>query len=198
MADDNKYNDNDRNPKKGGDFKMQPRAWVVWVALTGIVIVLLAVHERMEYPGEVLSQYKFQQIVDSNQVFQATINYSPQSPFLTEVTGKYYRTDNAGNRLKENDRESPPIPFRTKARLIPDIEKKLLSLPQFEVKEPNTMLLSVVWSVLPIVIIIVLVWCIFIRQIKMAGEGGLSFGKSKVPLLARGRNKTRFKQVAGI
>jgi cell division protease FtsH len=199
MADDNKYNDNDRNPKKGGEFKMQPRAWVVWVALTGIVIVLLAVHEKMDSPGELLTQYRFQQLVESNQVASAIINYSPQAGLLTEVTGRYYRTDPAtGARLKEGDHDAPSVPFRTKARLIPDIEKKLLSLPQFEVREPNTMLLSVVWSVLPIVIIIVLVWFIFIRQIKMAGKGALSFGKSKARLLAKERNKTTFKDVAGI
>jgi cell division protease FtsH len=198
MADDNKYSGDDRNQKKGGDFKMQPRAWVVWVALAGIVIVLLAVHERMDSPGELIGQYRFQQLVESNQIASAIVNYSPQAGLLTEVTGRYYRADKDGNRLKENDREIAAVNFRAKVRLIPDFEKKLLALPQVEVREPNTMLLSVVWSVLPIVIIIVLVWFIFIRQIKMAGKGALSFGKSKARLLAKERNKTTFKDVAGI
>src|SRR5467141_2081246 len=64
--------------------------------------------------------------------------------------------------------------------------------------EPNTMLLSVVLSGLPIIVIAALIWFFFIRQIKMAGKGALSFGKSKARLLAKERNKTTFKEVAGI
>src|SRR5258707_12515530 len=78
------------------------------------------------------------------------------------------------------------------------MEDKLFALPQFEPREPNTMLFSVLWSVLPILIIGGLIWFFFIRQIKMAGKGALSFGKSKARLLAKERNKTTFKEVAGI
>jgi len=90
------------------------------------------------------------------------------------------------------------VQFRTKARLTNRMENKILALENFEVREPNTMLLSVVWSVLPFVIIAALIWFFFIRQIKMAGKGALSFGKSKARLLAKERNKTTFKDVAGI
>ena len=47
-------------------------------------------------------------------------------------------------------------------------------------------------------VIATLIWFFFIRQIKMAGKGALSFGKSKARLLAKERNKTTFKDVAGI
>src|SRR5438105_12357665 len=151
----------------------------------------------METQGDPLNQYQFQQLVESNQIAQATINYSPQNPYLTEIVRKYFRTDSSGNRIKKNDLDDL-IPFRTKARLTQKMEEKLLGLPQFEVREPNTMLLSVVWSVLPIIIIAALIWFFFIRQIKMAGKGALSFGKSKARLLAKERNKTTFKEVAGI
>ena len=65
-------------------------------------------------------------------------------------------------------------------------------------REPNTMLFSFMLSVLPIIVIAALIWFFFIRQIKMAGKGALSFGKSKARLLAKERNKTTFKEVAGI
>src|SRR5208283_119754 len=88
--------------------------------------------------------------------------------------------------------------FRAKVRLYPELEKKLLTLPQFEPREPNTMLFSFLLSILPIVVIAALIWFFFIRQIKMAGKGALSFGKSKARLLAKERNKTTFKDGAGI
>ena len=43
-----------------------------------------------------------------------------------------------------------------------------------------------------------LLWFFFIRQIKMAGKGALSFGRSKARLLAKDRNKITFKEVAGV
>src|SRR5216683_1030352 len=197
MANDNKHNDDDKRPKKGGEFRVPPRTWIVWIAIFGGIILLMLARERMESPGETLSQHQFQRLVDSNQIAQATINYSPQNPFLTEIIGKYFKTDSAGNRIKKNDQDET-VAFRTKARLTRKMEEKLLRDPRIEPREPNTMLLSVVWSVLPIVIIAALIWFFFIRQIKMAGKGALSFGKSKARLLAKERNKTTFKDVAGI
>ena len=189
MSDDNKHREDDKNPKKGGEFKVPPRTMVVWIAILGGITLLMLFKDRMDSPGEFVNQYKFQQLVESNQIVQATINYNPQSPDLREITGKYWKLD--GERKVE-------APFRAKARLLPDLEKKLLSLPQFEPREPNTMLFSFLLSVLPIIVIAALIWFFFIRQIKMAGKGALSFGKSKARLLAKDRNKTTFKDVAGV
>jgi cell division protease FtsH len=185
----NRHNDEEKNNRKGGEFRVPPRTWVVWIAIFGGIVLLMLFKDRMEPQGETLTQFQFQQLVESNLITQATISYNPQSPFLNEITGKY-------NKI-ENDRKVPTT-FRTKARLTTKLEEKLFSLPQFEPREPNTMLWSVAVSVLPFIIIAALIWFFFIRQLKMAGKGALSFGKSKARLLAKERNKTTFKDVAGI
>jgi len=200
MSDDNKHNnEDDKNSKKGGEFRVPPRTWVVWIAIFGGIILLMVMRDRWESPGTLINQYKFQQLVESNQIAQATINYNPQDPYLTDVVGKYYKTDSSGARIQGKDGDVQE-PFRAKVRLTADLEKKILSgqYPQYEVKEPNTMLLSLVWSILPFAAIAAFIWFFFIRQIKMAGKGALSFGKSKARLLAKERNKTTFKDVAGI
>jgi cell division protease FtsH len=199
MSDDNKYNEDDKNSKKGGEFRVPPRTWVVWIAIFGGIILLMVMRDRWESPGQLINQNKFQQLVDSNQIAQATINYNPQDPYLTEIVGKYYKVDSAGNRIQGKDGDLTES-FKARVRLIPRLERKILSgkYPQFEVKEPNTMLLSLVWSILPFAAIAAFIWFFFIRQIKMAGKGALSFGKSKARLLAKERNKTTFKDVAGI
>jgi cell division protease FtsH len=199
MSDDNKYSEDDKNPKKGGEFRVPPRTWVVWIAIFGAIILLMVMRDRWETPGTLINQYRFQQLVESNQIAQATLNYNPQDQYLTEVVGKYYKTDPSGARIQGKDGDVTEN-FRAKVRLTNDLEKKILSgaYPQFEVKEPNTMLLSLVWSILPFAAIAAFIWFFFIRQIKMAGKGALSFGKSKARLLAKERNKTTFKDVAGI
>ena len=87
------------------------------------------------------------------------------------------------------------VPFHIKARLLPEFEQKLLSMKEFEPREPNTMLFSFMLSVLPILVIAALIWFFFIRQIKMAGKGALSFGKSKARLLAKERNKQTIRRL---
>ena len=191
MADDNRHNDDEKTPRKSGEFRVPPRTWIVWILIFGCIILLMLFKEKMAEPGEVLSQPRFWQLVESNQIAPgATINYSLQS-ILNEVVGKYYKADSDRKIL---------VPFRARVRMTPDMETELLRAHPdvFEPKEPNTMLLSAVWTVLPIVVVATLIWFFFIRQIKMAGKGALSFGKSKARLLAKERNKTTFKDVAGI
>jgi cell division protease FtsH len=192
MADDNRFNDDDKNPKKGGDFKVPPRTWVVWIAIIGSIITLVLFRGKMEAPGELVSQSRFMSLVDSNLIKVAKVNYNPQSP-LQDIVGEYYK----------DDERTTTVPFRAKVRLTERMEDKLFDTNskvsgKFEAKEANMMLMSVIWSVLPIVVIAAFIWFFFIRQIKMAGKGALSFGKSKARLLAKERNKTTFKDVAGI
>jgi len=189
MSDDNRNRDDDRTPKKGGEFRVPPRTMVVWIAILGGITLLMLFKDRMESPGGGITQTKFMQLVDSNQIVQAVINYNPQGSYLREITGKYWKMDND---------HKVEVPFQAKVVLYPELEKKLVNMPQFEPREPNTMLFSFMLSILPIVIIAALIWFFFIRQIKMAGKGALSFGKSKARLLAKERNKTTFKDVAGV
>jgi cell division protease FtsH len=192
MADDNKYNGDDKNPKKGGEFRVPSRTWVVWIAILGAITILVLFRDRMEYQGQTLLPYEFQQLVESNQLAQVSLNYNPQSPGVAQITGTYIKTDSNGNKLKE------PVPFRTKVVATEKLLNELQALPPFEVHEPNTMFLNVLLTVLPFILIAAFIWFFFIRQIRMAGKGALSFGKSKARLLAKERNKTTFKDVAGI
>ena len=79
MSDDNKYSGDDKNPRKAGEFRVPPRTWVVWIAILGGIVLLMLFKDRMEPPGDLLSQPTFQQLVESNQIVQATINYNPRA-----------------------------------------------------------------------------------------------------------------------
>src|SRR5215471_12140490 len=159
MADDNRYNDDDRTPRKGGEFRVPPRTWIVWIVIFSGIIALMLLRERMDSPGQVLTQWDFLLKVESNQIAQATINYNPQDPYLTEIVGTYYKTDATGARIQGKDGDVKEN-FRAKVRLIPRLERKILSgqYPQFEVKEPNTYLLSLIWGILPFAAIAAFIW----------------------------------------
>jgi ATP-dependent Zn protease len=160
--------------------RRQARVWIIWAAIFGGIILLMLFKDRMESPGDLLSQYQFEQLVESNQIACATINYNAQGSALNEIDGKYYRL--------ENDRKLE-VPFRSKVRLTRDLEAKLLSLPQFEPHEPNTMVFSFVVSVLPIIVIAALIWFFFIRQIKKAARNSSS---TQVLQARAGEQQARF------
>jgi len=190
MAEDNKSNDKDKSPK-GGEFRVPPRTWIVWVAIIGSIVTLVMLKGKIEYQGEVVDSEKFLQLLQSNQVVAASVNFNPQTHPVEVIEGKYAVLDSEGKKIKEQI-------FRTKIFLTEGLQNKLNSLPNSGIHEPNQLLLNVIWGVLPFVLIGAFIWFFFIRQIKMAGKGALSFGKSKARLLAKERNKTTFKDVAGV
>ncbi len=57
---------------------------------------------------------------------------------------------------------------------------------------------SILVSLLPILLLVMLLFFLFRAQMKSAGRGAMSFGKSKARLLTMDKNKVTFKNVAGI
>jgi cell division protease FtsH len=183
MSDENKINNDD---KKNGEFRVPPKTWIVWIVIIGGILALVLFKNQMTPPPTSIKPQEFWAKVDAGQLESATINFSPQSP-IYDIVGKF---------KSEKPGMSPT--FHVKMMLTDKLVEKLVALPEVEIKEPNTMLLSVMMTLLPILLIGAFIWFFFIRQIKMAGKGALSFGKSKARLLAKERNKTTFKDVAGI
>lgn len=67
-----------------------------------------------------------------------------------------------------------------------------------EIPPQNPMLWHIISSLLPVLLIFGLIYFLFIRQMRAAGHGAMSFGKSRAKMLNRERNKITFKNVAGI
>ena len=57
---------------------------------------------------------------------------------------------------------------------------------------------SILLTFLPILLVLMLLFFLFRHQMKSAGRGALSFGKSKARLLSMDKHKVTFKDVAGI
>ena len=65
-------------------------------------------------------------------------------------------------------------------------------------KREQYMLSNLAISFLPIALFLLVLYLLFRQQIRMAGKGAMSFGKSKARMLARDKNKITFKDVAGV
>ena len=197
MSDESKHADN-KNNKRNGDFKVPPRTYLLWIAIVLAIPLLMIFRNNSGPQAELLTQIQFIEKVESNLISKGTIIYDPQSPYLREIRGKYIKTDASGQPVLDSGGKPVEVAFTAKSLLPEKLEEKLIFSGKFETKQPNTMLLGILYSLFPILLIGLLIWFFFIRQIKMAGKGALSFGKSKARLLTKEKNKTTFKDVAGV
>ena len=185
--------DNGQRKPPGGGFKISSMTLLAWVAIIAATVVLFMMKERYAAPATQLSQSDFLAKFQTNAIAHATINLGGQTSQLTPITGTYYPEDKDGKLAKEAVPFVAPNVYLTQKML-----DELLVSDRIEAGAPNAMLMNVVWGVAPFLILGALFWFFFIRQIKIAGKGALSFGKSKARMLAKDRNKTTFKDVAGV
>jgi cell division protease FtsH len=190
MPEENKQTGPGKNNKNGGEVKVPPRGWLVWILLAGLVPLLFVVSKQKDTKYTLLPRNKLLEYFDEGRIIKGTIFYNAQSSILQEIKGVYASTNTAGIREE--------VPFRTKTRLQDDVESKLLNSGVFETEEPNTVLVSMFYTLAPILLVAFFVYFFFIRQIKMAGKGAMSFGKSKARMLSKEKNRTTFKDVAGV
>ena len=82
----------------------------------------------------------------------------------------------------------------------PDQPRNIVLDKLFRSKTPAPNYMSYVFSILPIVLVLSLLYFIFSRQMKGMGgaSGAMSFGKSPAKMLMKDDNKITFKDVAGI
>ncbi len=82
--------------------------------------------------------------------------------------------------------------------VLSDYEKSVIFAHDFKKEETSGTMKMLLWNLLPILLIIFLLFFLFRSQMKSAGKGAMSFGKSKAKMLNQESNKVTFKDVAGI
>ena len=186
----------DEKPNPGGqgerqppEMRVPPRTWLVWIAILALIPFLWRLRDQGDAKVHHLNHQEFQQKLEDGQIERGVITYNPQDNRLAEITGRYRESYQGATNL---------VPFKIKTRLFEDTEKSMVRSGNFETVYQNTLFLGLLYTLLPFILLALLIWFFLVRQIRMAGKGALSFGKSKARMLSRERNKTTFKDVAGI
>jgi cell division protease FtsH len=94
---------------------------------------------------------------------------------------------------------TPSTPFSVPVQTTiqgADLDKTVKGKASYEINKDY--LGSIIFTFLPFLLIIGILFFLFRQQMKSAGRGAMSFGKSKARLLTMDRNKVTFKDVAGI
>jgi cell division protease FtsH len=189
--DDSNQKDNKKKPGSGSFNNIPVFTLLAWAAIIAATVGLFMVKKTYTAPTAQLSQADFLNKFASNQIVHASINFNAQSSPLTPIAGEYLETGKDG--------KTHSVAFVSpNAMLTQKMLDQLLVSDKIEAGAPNVMLTNFLWGIAPFVVLGLLFWFFFIRQIKAAGKGALSFGKSKARMLAKDRNKTTFKDVAGV
>jgi cell division protease FtsH len=179
-------------PKKKPELtppRFSPKGMLIWLAI--FMLMLMAyqyyLHDQ-ETVQELVYNPEFVQLVETKEVTACEI--------VEEVSGSQFVLGT----LKTLDaRTGKPKRFRVDVMVTDTMPKWLRDNGvKFSFKRQNPYFWQLLSGAIPVVLLLGLLYFLFTRQMKAAGHGALSFGKSRAKMMARDKNKVTFKDVAGI
>jgi len=149
--------------------------------------------------GETISYAAFKQLFFDNKiVLGATESIKVyQTPDSEEAVLVATKGTPIGYSTEEIKQVGKPFIVRTDSLIMRDELATLVESNVIPRRDDNTFG-KVLFSFLPVLLLIALIFFLFRHQMKSAGRGAMSFGKSKAKLLTEDQIKVTFKDVAGI
>ena len=167
---------------------MPIRGMAVWFLLLALFLLMF---QMFNQGPEKLNKYtytEFVKLVNDQRVRNAQI--------VMEVSGSRFVK---GELLDLDEKTGKNKKYRVYLAETESLQKLLLEKGvQFEITPQNPYLWQILSGAIPFLLIMGLLYFMFTRQMRMAGKGAMSFGKSRAKLLTRGKNRITFADVAGI
>ena len=189
----NEDNKDSQNQPKG----FNPKVLLIWLAILAAIIGLV-----MAQSGEISTANRALSSVDDlisaaqeDRIEKAIIQSDPKGgEEWYAVNGKVLNPA-----FEVDEKQYKSLPFLVKGRITESEYKQLRSLlgGRLTEKPSSTIWTDLLFSLLPFLLIIGLLYFLFVRQLRMAGKGALNFGKSKAKMLTRENEKIVFDDVAG-
>ena len=179
-----------KRPADGRDPRFPMRFILLWVVILIMIPLFLKFRPFQPENIEKLDTGKLRSLVEEGAVKRVTVLAASGDPVET-IEGEYEQADPSGAKKTQK--------FSSKVIWSDNFEKFFSEhkVP-IEFQPANQFWLNLVLSAAPFVLFVALLYFIFIRQIKLAGKGAMSFGKSRARMLNRDKNKVTFKDVAGM
>ena len=98
MPENNQPNKEGPDDKKGGDLKVPPRTLLIWIAILGVVPLVMFFHNQGDMRGRKDITYPVLSIIVTNHLLVPKVNvitYDHQNEDVKEITGRYYTYDEA-------------------------------------------------------------------------------------------------------
>jgi len=211
-----------RRPLKNGPpDRFQPKVALIWLVVLLAIISVMVFSPMVKPEPTILSIHQLKKQVELGNVLGGTIksdlNGGPEWYLITGTLRMepaqaiaFGASDNEGETASSEDGtdEAVPqkpsmeqiasgIPFQAEGRLTETVFANLQETGLFHEQKGTNVWSDLLVSLVPFLIIIGLLYFLFVRQLRSAGRGAMSFGKSRAKLLTRDRERITFKAVAG-
>ena len=171
---------------KAGFPKKQLLFWVVLL----LVIPFAVMHYQRESKLEVeeLSSSQFEAYLQEGRITELQIEAQAGSA-VQELRGQYSGVDDPA--LQQ--------PFKAKVLYTDQLDALIREhCPRRDVRQANNFLPGLLYSLLPILVLVLLLSFVYSRAMRSAGRGALQFGKSRAKMLNPSMEKVTFNDVVGI
>ena len=190
----------DNRDKNSGFSKLPNKPYFVWLLIICAVVFLVSL-PRGAGGGQTqeLDVRKLMHAVENDTIASMTVRNDPTAGKDWYVIEGKIKNPTFG---KEGADANAPrtLPFVFNGRITDEMYKKLSDpAAPWDLKEvpASTFWGSMLMSVLPFVIVVGLLYFLFMRQMRGAGKGAMSFGKSRARLLTPDKDRITFADVAG-
>ena len=207
MSDDQFGNRNEGPNRKGQEPNFNWRGFLLFAMALLLVGSALMVNTAGK-GSQSLTYAQFKELVESDQIDRTKdLQLVRQDSTMEEIIRGYRRSSAKSTPAVEGSEpvEKAPVAgsdlFKVAVNL--DLQRdEINKLLESKGLVLNPVYENHVWSamlvpLIPLVLLLVLIYVLVRQQIRTAGRGAMSFGKSRARLLSQERNKVTFKDVAG-
>ncbi len=172
--------------------KFPGKVLLIWVAIVGAAVALLVWNPPLTSSPAVITIQEVVDLASNNEVAKGEIR-----PDTSSGAGWVTIVGQANNPTLTNERGIKTKDFVASGKVTDSNYERLQKSKKFVEPRATTLLTTIAAQVVTFALIIGLLYFLFVRQLRQAGRGALSFGKSRAKLLTRDRDKVNFSDVAG-
>lgn len=178
--------------------RFQPKILVIYLVILGVILALwntqpnLGLSQKFYTVSELIDQIRSDDLVEVEGVMKPNPSFGREG---YTIEGSFRTEGSLAEVIGDAEVDSNEFKFVAQGRLTE--EDFLFLRSYFKEKQSSTVLQDVLVSFLPFILIVSLLYFLFVRQLKNAGKGAMSFGKSKAKMLTREKDSITFKDVAG-
>jgi cell division protease FtsH len=174
----------------GGEGNWRPL--LIYGLLLLVFPLMFMVYTQNSPKAKEFTYQQFDQMLDAGKVVSAEVR--SESSGADFIKGQY-KPDDA---KITDEKDFPYYKVAANLRFDDTLYKRLKEKNVKYNVERDSPIWGTLLTMLPFVLILLLLWFFFARQINLAGRGALAFGKSRAKLMTRDKNKITFKDVAGV
>ena len=179
--------------------KLPNRPYAVWLLILLAITALVMLPRNQQFPTQQFDSRKLMNAAANDELVEISMQEDSVAGKDWYIVNGKIKTPVFG---KENAPKDAPraLDFSFKGRITDDMYKKLSdpSAPWTLKEIPSGSFWgNILTSVLPVLIIVGVFFFLFMRQMRSAGKGAMSFGKNRARLLTPDKDRVTFEDVAG-